>query len=86
MLTCGTITKYFMKCFRHIIIKTKPSILTNHDDDSWQNINGIKDLWGTNLSRGVNFLGGAKFLRRANFQGGANFLGGTKFLSGENPP
>ncbi len=49
MLTCGIISMYFLKCFGHIIIQLKLFILIGHDDDPWQSIEALKDLWGSNF-------------------------------------
>jgi hypothetical protein len=49
MLTCGIISKYFLKFFGNIIIQPKLFILIGHDDDPWQSIEALKDLWGSNF-------------------------------------
>jgi hypothetical protein len=49
MLTCGIISKYFLKCFGHIIIQPKLFISIGHDDDPWQSIEALKDLWRSNF-------------------------------------
>jgi hypothetical protein len=56
MLTCGIISKYFLKCFGNIIIQPKLFILIGHDDDPWQSIETLKDLWGSNFPQRANFL------------------------------
>jgi hypothetical protein len=73
MLTHGIISKYLLKCFRCIIIHTIPFISISHDDEQWQNIDVLKDLWGTNFPKGTNFQGGANFLEGAKFLQGINF-------------
>jgi len=49
MLTCGIISKCFLKCFKYIIIQPKLFISIGHDDDPWQSIKASKDLWGANF-------------------------------------
>jgi hypothetical protein len=51
MLTCGIISK----CFKYIIIQPKLFISIGHDDDPWQSIKALKDLWGANFPQITNF-------------------------------
>jgi hypothetical protein len=55
MLTCGIISKYFLKCFGHIIIQPKLFISIGHDDDPWQSIEALKDLWRSNFPQRTYF-------------------------------
>jgi hypothetical protein len=55
MLTCGIISKYFLKCFGHIIIQPKLFVSIGHDDDPWQSIEALKGLWGSNFPQKTNF-------------------------------